>query len=435
LDASKALLDKGADLELPGSPDRRTPLHLAAGGGFAKLVELFLARGANINATDTGGRTPLKAAANAETAAVLLRAGADANEGLCPLFGLDDPKLVELLLSYGADANAQCGGDTPFLRAIIWWRWDIVSILLDHGADVNATGRDTTPLSVAAGDHGNAGIVARLLERGANPNTPDKYGNTPLIQAARHKQADAIKLLLDRGANVGLKGHAGVTALAEANDVETGDLLISRGANIDDLIPRLLGQDVKLDGHQGALFRAVVTDSVLRGTAAAIYNLADIRKQFPGGPTPLVLATTLARINVTEWLLEFGANANALDTDGMAPLHRAVIAFTHEPQKKIQLIDSLLKHGADINVTENLYGMTPLHLAAATFNKDVVDFLLRSGADPVRRTKQGYTPTQLAQRSSFGTSSLGSMTPADFKQKAATIETLRMAMRGRPMAQ
>jgi cytohesin len=434
LEASKALLDKGADLALPGSLDRRTPLQVAAGKGYAKLIELFLARGAKINATDAGHGTPLKAATNAEAAAVLLRAGADANEGLCPLFGPDDGKLVELLLSYGADANAQCGHDTPLLRAIIWWKWDIASILLDHGADPNDTGGSefSTPLGVAAGNGGNAATVARLLERGANPNTPDKYGITPLIEAARYGQRGIVQLLLDRGANVELRGPTGVTALAAANDAETADLLISRGANVDDLIPGLLGRDARLDDDQRALFRAVVTDSV-RGTAAAISDLADVSKQFPGGLTPLVLATTLARINVTDWLLEHGANANARDADGMAPLHRAVIAFTRDPQQKIRLIRSLLKHGASIDVIENRYGMTPLHLAAATFNKDVADFLLRNGANPVRRTKQGYTPMQLAQRSTFGTGWGGSPTQEDLKQKSATIEALRTAVITRPI--
>jgi hypothetical protein len=50
-------------------------------------------------------------------------------------------------------------------------------------------------------------------------------------------------------------------------------------------------------------------------------------------------------------------------------LHRAVIAFTRESQQKIRLIGSLLKHGASIDVTENRYGMTPLHFAAAIYNK------------------------------------------------------------------
>jgi uncharacterized protein len=441
LEASKALLDNRADLELADYASR-TPLHAAAEGGFPKLVELLLARGANINATDQWSRrTPLGVVADAETAVVLLRAGANANNPdlLCLAIFRGDGKLVELLLSYGADTNAKCGSDTPLLSAIGSEKWDIVSILLDHGADANlstplAAAADT-PLTAAAERPASVDAVARLLERGANPNTPDSIGETALIKAVWPGRANVIKVLLDHGANAGVKGITGLTALGMApNDVEIADLLISHGANVDDLIPGLLGQDARLDNHQRAVFRAVVIGDV-RGAATALPNMAEISKPLPGGLPPLALATALARINVTDWLLEHGANANAPDADGMAPLHRAVIAVTREPQQKIRLIGSLLKHGASIDVTENRYGMTPSHLAAATFNREVADFLLRNGADPMRRTKQGYTPMQLAQRSRvYGSGWLGSsVTQEDLKPKSATIETLRRAVSSRPI--
>jgi ankyrin repeat protein len=79
---------------------------------------------------------------------------------------------------------------------------------------------------------------------------------------------------------------------------------------------------------------------------------------------------------VTDWLLEHGADANQRDADGLAPLHRAVIALTREPQQKIRLIDSLLKHGAAIDVTDNRYGMTPLHLAAACACRELDPYVL-----------------------------------------------------------
>jgi ankyrin repeat protein len=266
---------------------------------------------------------------------------------------------------------------------------------------------------------GSGTTVAKLLEHGADINTPDKIGNSALINAASSGQTDVMKLLLDHGAKVGIKGILG-TALAASYDLERADLLISYGATVDDWVPALIGQDARLDSEQKALFRAVTMDNV-RGMAT-IPN--SVSKEFPGGLTPLFLAIKLARTNVTDWLLEHGAVANERDARGMTPLHWAVIADTREPQK-IALIDSLLKHGASIDVTEVCYGMTPLHFAAALFYKDIIDFLLRNKADPARRTKQGYTPMRLAQRSWAGR--------GDTKQKAVAIERLRRAVSTSPV--
>jgi ankyrin len=436
VEAVNALLDKGADVEL--SDDwGRTPLHVAAGKGFSDIVQLLMRHRARINARDSSGKTPLEMSANVETATVLLRAGADANvpEKICDAALVGDAKLVKLLLSYGADANpkTKCIGDTPLLTAISHEKWEIVSILLDHGADPNVTGgSNSTSLTLAAGLPGSVSVVAQLLERGANPNTPNKDGDTALIESARYGQTDVVKLLLDRGANVGTKGANGVTALAAAKDVETADVLISHGANVDDLIPFLFGKDAKLDGRQRTLFRAVVTGN-LQATVAAAPSRVEIDQQLSGGYTPFQLAIMFGRLSVVDWLLDHGADANMRNPDGLTPLHFAIIGVTREAKQKIRIMESLLKRGTRVDSTDKTKGMTPLHMAAAKYETAVVEFLLRNGADPLRRTKDGRTPMQLAQRSEAGTGVLGIMTPIDVNQKFATIEALRAATSGRTL--
>jgi ankyrin repeat protein len=95
-------------------------------------------------------------------------------------------------------------------------------------------------------------------------------------------------------------------------------------------------------------------------------------------------------------------------------------------------MQSLLKHGAVIDLTEK-NGMTPLHLAAASYNPALVYFLVRNGADALRRTKDGKTPMQIAQRSEAGTGVLGITIPEDVKRKSATVEVLRRVVAGRAM--
>ncbi|XP_077013303.1 2-5A-dependent ribonuclease isoform X2 [Tamandua tetradactyla] len=62
----------------------------------------------------------------------------------------------------------------------------------------------------------------------------------------------------------------------------------------------------------------------------------------------------------------------------------------------IKQVQRLLERGADVNFQEVEGGWTPLHNAVQHGREDVVDLLLRYGADPCRRKKNGATPFLVA---------------------------------------
>jgi hypothetical protein len=125
-----------------------------------------------------------------------------------------DTARVRELLRKGANANAKDrGGWTPLHWAAFWGHVDVAKLLLEHGADVNARDEDSrTPLHVAAAG-GHAEVARLLLERGADANARGKDGWTPLHYAASYGHADVARLLLDHGADPSIRDKDGRTPL------------------------------------------------------------------------------------------------------------------------------------------------------------------------------------------------------------------------------
>lgn len=98
----------------------------------------------------------------------------------------------------------------------------LVLLLLSAGADVNADcSFDSYTALHAAACEGHAECCRLLLEHGANPNARNFVGMTPLYVAALEGAADCCQVLLEHGADVNAKDDDGETALDLAT--ENGD--------------------------------------------------------------------------------------------------------------------------------------------------------------------------------------------------------------------
>ena len=88
-----------------------TPLHEAAAQGFVDVTRALLITGANPNARDEDGQTPLHWAEDTDCARLLLAAGASPNaadaDGLTPLDYAEDDAVRETLRAEGGKTGAQ----------------------------------------------------------------------------------------------------------------------------------------------------------------------------------------------------------------------------------------------------------------------------------------------------------------------------------------
>ena len=138
-------------------------MHEAVRYGNTEVAKLLLSAGANVNATDNLGKTPI----------MLIMPKAKVHD------------LYTTLITYKADLGQKdMYGDT-ILHIATMMKVDVqdLTVLTNNGADVNARNKEgVTPLQIAV-QNGDLKIVKLLTANGANIHTKDTYGNSPLSMA------------------------------------------------------------------------------------------------------------------------------------------------------------------------------------------------------------------------------------------------------------
>lgn len=145
-------------------------------------------------------------------------------------------KAVKLLISKGADVNARDYlGSTPIYGAILWGSLDVVKLLLESGANPNVQDEFGSILLHEVVTDNYPEVVTLLLDYGADPNRVNAYGQTPLHEAAWNDCNEMIDILIAKGIDINIPDRNGDTPLHVAalnGYMELYDLLVAKGADI-----------------------------------------------------------------------------------------------------------------------------------------------------------------------------------------------------------
>ncbi len=141
-----------------------------------------------------------------------------------------DEEVVRAFIEEHIDVNGW-KGSSPFLFAR---SSKIVKLLISAGADANANPKDMfgSPVAYAA-NLGDVESIRTLLQAGGNVNQASEEGVTPLMWAAERGNPEAVKVLLLAGANASARSASGRTALTCARDGLRAQSMLAKVADPD----------------------------------------------------------------------------------------------------------------------------------------------------------------------------------------------------------
>jgi ankyrin repeat protein/ketosteroid isomerase-like protein/muconolactone delta-isomerase len=277
---------------------------------------------------------------------------------------------------------------------------DLVDALIAAGADVNAVDKFAGAASIhKACQGGHLSILKKLLAAGAFINaTVYTTGHTPLVEAAWYKMVDCAEYLLASNANTEIRTNYGFTF----NEHIEYALKVNQSPSEKEKLIRIqsaLAQRRKSDTEtqQTGIIKAVSSDDCgMAGKILESGGSAEARFPITGtlddGGTPLLVSARKNAVDMTGLLLRHSADANAKEpVFGAVSLHKATYNGNYEILKLL-----LKQRDIDINAVGYTNGYTPLHDALWHGFEKCADALVDVGARVDIRGHDGKLPIDVS---------------------------------------
>ena len=377
--------------------DENTPLHYLARVPYVplmdKILAMFLAGGADVNALNTNLETPLHMAV-----------------------WKNNLGMVGLLLRNGADPNIRNIKDSSP------WDWAVVAQNHDFITLFESVAKCSTAAAAGKGSRGvsSSGAAAATTSPATMPSGPEPQTTTAVMQSPSPSSSPppALSSITSTvGASAAAAAVATTTTGDQARAAKAKALWDAIRANQADRVRELVREDRTLaDTTYGPTRNTVLHVAVPYGNVPVLRVLlravSGVEKNTLG-QTPLMSALWQGSDEVALLLL---LSHHALDTgarygDGNTALHQAVLA----PGRCTEMIVfALVERGADPNAA-NQQLETPLHAAVRGGSASAMRALLDCGALVGRANRLHETPLDLARK-------LGASALVPILQEAAAAE-------------
>jgi len=379
-------------------------------------VARLLCLGADPNARDYDGTTPLIAAAAAEGGGDERRNGKTtsrlrlkrARQTTTAALTFSDPESLDL------EARERLTGCTALWAACASGSVGVALELIAAGADVdakNAHGR--TPL-LAAALGGHCEIALALVAAGADVDAADDDGETPLYAAAFENHPATVAALVASGADV----DGGEPETAEAAETEATEAKRASRRMAGEVSKNENENENENDVPRDATLRVTIrrppplVGACWRGNAAAVAALLsdgpgfrpDLERVTSDGRTALTASCWRGNHACARLLLAAGAEVDHADADGRTALWAAARAGDS------MSISLCVERGGDVDKKDarrdafsagaGVATCTPLFAAVWQEEHDAVRALLAAGADPREGDGEGRAPLSLVDRGS-----------------------------------
>ncbi len=333
--------------------NNNTALHYAAQNDDARTVQFLIANGAQVDAVNSSGRTPLQEAERFKN--YLLE---NYFNGGNPLHWAlyDNKKLseVEELINKNKDwlNSTDKNGNTPLHVAVKYSDTPVLKLLVTRGSNLQAINKfGRNPLQEAQ----NLGRKDLLLYLSSNNplqwaiSEPERFASTTVSNEIKKLVQEQPELINRKD----MKGNTPLHAVANNPNIELAKFLIAHGADITAKNEAGLTPS-KIANNDGNYFYELIlkTSNPLQWAIYAIKM----------GETNLVSQEVKKLINENPSLI------NQKDIEGNTPLH--AVAETNN----VGLAKYLVEHGANI-MDKNNKGKTAYDLARSNDIRAMMDYL------------------------------------------------------------